>query len=237
MSMCFRTIVLRILPAFALASFNCHAADVAGSVLQYEETESGTAPYPVRIIATSGYLRIDDGNDDGDYILLDRKAQRMYSINHEEQNILTLARGKDLPSSPATLRLAEKEIPDSGTPLIGKIRPVERQLLANDEICLVAASLAGVQQEAVAAMTEYLRLLASREYGNLDELPASLQTPCYLSRFVYAPARHLQFGLPVFETDNRGYTRILVNYSDAEQLPAGLFTVPADYHRISLDVD
>ena len=60
-----------------------------------------------------------------------------------------------------------------------------------------------------------------------------MQTPCFLSRHVYAPARHLLEGLPVSEWDESGYRRTLVDYRENGMVAADLFELPDDYERFS----
>jgi hypothetical protein len=69
--------------------------------------------------------------------------------------------------------------------------------------------------------------------NNMQSIPLNMQTPCFLARYAYAPARHLQQGLPVQEWDNTGYSRTLVDFSDSETMPLALFELPGDYERFS----
>ena len=211
------------------------AAVTTVTVLHYEEQEAGTDPYPVRILISEGHVRIDGGNDADDFILLDRASRRLASVSHEEQNMLMVDYRERDAGVPADLELSERETRDTESPAIQGRQPVNRQYLANGEVCLHAVVVPGLLDEAVAGLADYARVLGMRELGSLQLMPEALRTPCYLSRFVYAPARHLDRGLPVAEWDDRGYRRSLVNFERETHVPATLFRLPPGYDRFSLD--
>lgn len=219
--------------SFSPKALTAQTLDVA--MLLYEEQEAGTDVYPVRILVGDKHLRIDDGYDQGDYILLDRTSRRLYSVNHAERNILVVHSRVTEKQLPADLVLTQKETADATAPTIqGKI-PVNRQLLANGELCLQVVVVPDLMDAAVSGMAEYAQVLGSRQLKNLDGLPESVKTPCYLSRYVYAPARHLRNGLPLIERDTSGYYRSLLNYKLSESVSAAIFALPDSYELIQLD--
>lgn len=65
------------------------AAPVA-AVMYYEEREPGVEPYTTRIIVSPRYLRLDDGNDDGDFVLLERGSGTLQSTNAVDGTILVI---------------------------------------------------------------------------------------------------------------------------------------------------
>ena len=103
--------------------------------------------------------------------------------------------------------------------------------------CYRVAAVPGLLDDAVAGLADYARVLGNRQLGSLRTVPAELQTPCFLSRCVYAPDRHLRHGLPIQEWDDAGYQRSLVNSRAAAQVEPGLFALPEDYQRIRLATD
>ena len=67
------------------------AVKQSGAVmLLYEEQESGTETYPIRMIVTDDYVRSDDGVDDGSYLLYDRREKILYSVVPDEGRVLVL---------------------------------------------------------------------------------------------------------------------------------------------------
>jgi hypothetical protein len=61
-----------------------------------------------------------------------------------------------------------------------------------------------------------------------------MQTPCFLSRYVYTPGRLFAQGLPVQWWDESGFYRSLTDFVDSEQVAPNLFYVPDDYQALSL---
>ena len=120
-------------------------------------------------------------------------------------------------------------------PRIQGRQPVNHRYLANDELCLQTVTVPGLLDGAVTAMAEYSGILAARELQNLDKVPVAMKTPCYLARYVHAPAWHLQDGLPLQEWDAAGYRRSLVNFVASEEVPATLFRLPAGYEELRLN--
>jgi hypothetical protein len=207
--------------------------DVA--LLLYEEQEAGTDVYPIRVLVNDRHIRIDDNLDEGDFVLLDRETRRLYSISREEQNILVVNYRPVEAKLPAGLELSEVETTDPEAPRIQGRPTVNRQLLANGEICLQVVVVPGLMDAAVNGLAEYARVLGMRQLNSMDVVPESMQTPCFLSRHAYAPARHLGQGLPVQEWDGAGYRRALVGFNESVRVSPALFRLPAGYAEFSLD--
>jgi hypothetical protein len=206
---------------------------LAVSLLLFEEEEPGTGAYPVRYLINEAWLRIDDGYDTSDYILLDRETGIIYSISHEYSNIL-LIHPQPAVSLPESLALEQESQPDTGAPDIAGRSPQHSRYLANGELCYEAMSLAGLMQDAVDGMLEYERLLGRQQATRLDSTPQEYRTPCFLSRYIHAPGRHLAQGLPVQVWDAAGFRRSLLNYDHAARVSGSLFTVPGGYSELVL---
>ena len=203
-------------------------------MLLYEEQEAGTDVYPVRILVSDTHVRIDDGHDKDNFVLLDRDSRRLSSVNHAERNILVIDYRAVEIQPPDDLELTEIETIDTTAPKIQGRQLLNRQLLANGETCLQLMVVPGLLDEAVSGLAEYARVLGARQLNNMGTVPDSMQTPCFLSRYAYAPARHLRNGLPVLEQDAAGYRRSLVNFRAAEQVPSELFSLPDGYEEFRL---
>jgi len=205
------------------------------SLLWYEESEPGTDSYPVRIIVTAGHVRIDDDDDNGDFVLLDRITRSLYSVSRGEQSILVIEYRAQEQRMPDDLRLDVVIEEHDTVPTVAGRQPQLISLMANGATCYRVAAVSGLLEDAVAGLADYARVLGNRQLGSLQSVPAELQTPCFLSRYVYAPDRHLRHGLPVLEWDGQGYRRSLVKYRSGEQVDPGLFVLPGDYRRLRLE--
>ena len=203
------------------------------SMLSYEEQEAGTDLYPVRVLVSPDFLRLDDGYAESDFVLLDRREKTIFSISHEGQSIMVIENSPNDAVLPTDIDLTVNRTPDKEAPMIAGNQPEHLQYLANGKTCFQSVTVSGVLETAVAAMTEYAELLADRQLNNMQAVPLNMQTPCFLSRYAYAPAWHLQYGLPLQEWDSSGYTKSLVDFSDDEVMPLTLFELPDGYARFS----
>lgn len=203
-------------------------------LLEYSEQEAGSAAYPVRILVTDHYLRIDDGYDESDYILLDRDAASLFSVTHGDRSILRIVPPATDAGPVADIEPGIEHIVDESAPLIAGRRPQHYRFTAAGAVCREAVVVPELLPAAIAALEEYDRLLARRQIETLEQVPAEIRTPCYLSRYVYYPARPLEHGLPIREWDASGYLRVLTDYRERLPVPRTLFTLPIGYQEYTL---
>ena len=204
-------------------------------VLLYDEQEPGTDVYPVRILASNEYLRLDDNYDDSDFVLLERQSGTIYSVSHEENSILVIDNHPTDKQLPSTAVLTDVREEDSKAPLIAGSHPVHVLYKANEQLCYEAIIVPGLMEQVTSAMIEYVEILGRRQLNSLHTVPEEMQTPCFLSRYGYAPARHLVDGLPVQEWDASGYRRTLTNFKNQERVSTGLFELPDNYEHYRID--
>lgn len=210
------------------------AGHVGAILLEYTEQDEGTEPYPVRILVTPAYLRIDDGYDDSDYTLLDRGAGTIFSINHEARKILRID-----PPAPGTapvpdLKPGVEYLEDRSAPLIAGKLPRHYRFTAAGEVCREAVVVPELLPAAVQALSEYYTHLARQQVDTLDQVPPEYRTPCYMARYVYYPVRPLELGLPIREWDASGNLRALTNYRESVRVTPDLFVLPIGYEEQAL---
>jgi len=203
--------------------------------LLYEEQEPGTDQYPVRILVSRHYVRLDDNYDASDFLLLDRRSRKLFSVSHEEGNILVIDSKPGDTSLPPDIVLTEERNEDGDAPTIAGNAPLHVRFKADDVLCYEAIVIPGLLEEVTEALTEYEQLLGLRQLNSLDAVPVTMQTPCFLSRYVYRPARHLREGLPVREWDAAGYQRTLVDYGEKLPVSSSLFVLPDGYEEFQIN--
>lgn len=208
-------------------------ADV--SIVLYEEQEAGIDPYPVRILVSPEYVRFDDGYDESDFVLLDRDSRTLFSVTHDNHSVLEIRNHAVSGSLPPDITLTEDRIEDDNAPTIAGKQPVHIRYLANETPCYQTISVSGLLKDAVAGLIEYETALGERQLGNLQSVPDTMQTPCFLSRYAYAPERHYAHGLPVQIWDETGSYRSLTDFHENESVAAALFEVPDSYEKLLLD--
>jgi hypothetical protein len=203
------------------------------TILSYEEREAGTDNYTVRVLVSPGYVRFDDGYAASDFALLDRQSRTVFSVSHEDHSILFIENQPSEVTQSQAIKLTETRTPDTEAPPIAGKQHVHISYLASGDLCFQAVTVPEVMKDAVAGMAEYAEVLANRQLHNMESVPLSMQTPCFLSRYVYAPSRLYHDGLPVQEWDGTGYFRMLIDFSEGETVPAALFELPVEYERFS----
>jgi hypothetical protein len=204
------------------------------SIVSYMEREAGVDPYPVRIVVSDDFVRLDDGYDASDFVLLDRTTRTLYSVTHENRSVLIIENQPSDATLPDTITLTEEQITDAEAPQIGGKQPVHVRYMANDTTCFEAVSVDGLMTDSVAGMQEFAIALGNRQRANMHTVPETMQTPCFLSRYVYTPGRLFAQGLPVQWWDESGFYRSLTDFVDSEQVAPNLFYVPDDYQALSL---
>lgn len=204
------------------------------TILHYQESEQGIAPYPVRILVTSDYLRLDDGADAGNFLLVDRQADMLYNVDHQRRNILAIPDSEiaDTAGMPE-IEVKVEAAPDA--PRIGG-RAVSRiNVIADDELCMTAHVVPALLPDVTAALRKYQQILAARQYRDLDLTPDVMRGPCFYANYVQGATRYLDEGLPVQWSHEGGRAQVLMDYEQDRTVPASLFTLPEDYQRVGLE--
>jgi hypothetical protein len=211
-------------------------AAASGVMLIFEEQEAGIEPYKTRFIVTDRYLRIDDGHDGPDFILMDRLLGRVYSSNSADQSVLVIESAKHEVESPLELTLTEERLSLESPPAVAGGEAQHHVYLVNGERCYDVISVPGLLDPVVAAMREYRQILASEHKRVLPYVPADMHQGCDLARNVFAPARHLSHGLPIQEWRPDGYRRSLLDFDSDYYPDPALFTLPEDYRQYTMGV-
>lgn len=202
--------------------------------LTFLEEEAGIEPYQVRMLVNDEFLRIDDGQDAGGFLLMRRNDGMVYSVVHEDQSVLDIPR-RDIPAEPPIPVNPEEEYtPDPDAPKVGG-KPVSsyRQHFA-DETCFSAVVADDLLPDARAAMVELNRTLAGQQMQTIGNFPPESITPCLLARLVYARQNFLSRGMPILEWDENGYRRKLLDFHSVDDLPADIFTIPDAYSHYEI---
>jgi hypothetical protein len=192
-----------------------HAADM--TALRYVDQDPGDPPYLTRILVTPDFMRIDGGDDDGDFVLLDRRKRKVINVMHGNKMALVFSPGA-LPPKPAGWkpRLAVRNAA-RGTQHFS--------LTLDGVVCSEGIAALKAAPDAARAMTELKSVLAAMHYRVWKESPPALQHPCELANQVWEFGMTLNLGLPLEERDFAGRTRKYESET-RERLRPGLFKVP-----------
>jgi len=192
-----------------------HGADM--TALRYVDQDPGDPPYLTRILLTPDFMRLDDGNDDGDFVLLDRRQQKVINVMRDNQLAMGFSAGT-LPPRPA----GWKPVLDvkAGVPGTQRFR-----LTVKGVVCSEGVAAARAAPDAARAMAELKSILASTQYRVWQDSPAEIQHDCDLANQVWASGATLKLGLPLEEREFTGRTRQFESES-MQPLRPELFRVP-----------
>jgi hypothetical protein len=224
--------IIPILLLTMLPAANSLAEEVAATLMLFREQEPAIPePYDSRMLLTADYLRMDDGIDDGDFALLDRNSETIYSVSHDDRRILVVPRRAIEIAAPQPFRHDVEELDAGGVPDVDG-KPVRRYyLFTNGMRCLEIYSVEGFLEDARQALAQFAEILAGEHARTVHLTPEEYRQNCDLANNVFVPARHLDKGFPVRQKDFTGRSRYLVTTQDGVKVDSSLFELPTDYQR------
>lgn len=222
----------RLLAALFLLLPSAGALAIEALVLDYREWEHDRPAYDNRVTITPGFLRQDIGTDTGSFLLFDRAAAVVYSIDADEHTVLEMAGGHTIGKSPIPLELSEHSYRPPDAPKVAGRPVVMTEYRANGDICTRISSVPGLSPKAVAAWQEFDKVMAEQRAATLANTPRELLDPCMLATAIFAPLRHLRHGLPIREDNPIGISRELRDLRPGVEVDEALFHLPEGYRRI-----
>ncbi len=191
------------------------AADMIA--LRYVDKDPGEPPYMTRILVTPDFLRMDDGQDDGDFFLLDRRQKKVINVMQGNQLAMVFSAGK-LPPKPAGWK-PRLDVKPAAT---GTQR---FSLTVRGVVCSEGVAAQRAAPDAARAMAELKSVLAAMQYRVWKDSPSELQHDCDLANQVWESGATLKLGLPLEEREFTGRTRQFESESKQPLRPE-LFRVP-----------
>lgn len=204
------------------------------TALYYNEQEPDGEAFHTRMIVTAQWLRIDEGEGSKDFLLYNRNEKTLYSVNAADSRILVLPKRAVDVTSPAKLEYGVERGTEA-LPAVGGKAVTHYRLSTNRKPCYEVFAADGLLPDAVQALREYRTALAAQQVPALASMPKELQTPCDLANNIFAPARYLDYGLPVRLTETGVRTSELVDYSVDFKVDNALFELPANYRRMTIE--
>ena len=204
----------------------------ADTVLWFMEQEPGAAPYKTRMIVNKRFVRMDDGQDAGDFLLFDRKLRRIYNTNSADKTILVINNRERAGTSPVKLQHRHEQQSLSAPPIGGHV--VTRHLYyTNDQLCMEVFAAQGLLPDVQQALREYRQVLAAEHLSVVVHTPVELLRACDLANNIFEAERHLRDGFPVNQREPEGRLRELLDFKTDQVVAAGLFKLPGDYQRFT----
>jgi len=218
-----------LLAALTLAA--CTDKPPATIFLSFTES-SPDGEYPVRMLVSEKFLRIEDGDTQDGFVVFDRAARTIFSVSHSGKSTLVLHARPVTLAAPKQFEHKVERVQESLPPVDGTT-VAHYRLLTNRERCFDVYAADGLLPEAVAALREYHETLAGEQAAMQVNMPAGMQSACDLADQVFAPTRYLEHGFPVRQVNRTGVTRQLVSYKRDVPLEKGIFDLPKDYKQIT----
>jgi hypothetical protein len=211
------------------------AAEVESTMLLYQAREPGVAPYSSRILVTERYVRMDDGKDDGDYLIFDRESRLISSVTHSDQTVFEIPPREVNAEPPMPIERRSEAVAQPDAPRVGGKAPELQRLYVNDKLCYSVVTVPKLMGDAVAAITDFRQVLAGEHAKMLPRLPADMQDACDLALNTFHPAWQVEFGLPLQEWDERGNGQMLMDFNGSLMVDESLFELPEGYSHYNTD--
>jgi len=204
------------------------------AMMTFQETDVGSEPFITRLIVTDDFMRLDEGDDQTDFTLLDRKNNIIYTVTHDQKRIMQVLPRETENKVEQKLVMDAKKIKNSEVPSIEGKQPVHYQLQVNEKVCTEVYAIKDFNPKVSAALREFNTILASIHLANLHNTPVEMLEDCFLAHAIKSPSRNLQFGFPILQRDETGASRLLVDYDHEFQSNEGIFTLPKEYRMTDM---
>ncbi len=206
---------------------------IQATVFLYEEKEQNTPPVNMRYLLTRKYMRIDNGQQTGDYILFDRKHKKIFSINHDDKTILVINNNHwEKPVFKFQTKILQNKLLQA--PEVSGQSMVDYWVKADDKLCSRFQLLPEKFRQEMKVFHEYQKVLSGQQVKSIRHTPVEMQTPCFLVDQVYNDGAYYLEGLPVQEWHSRGYAKFLKDYKQ-EKVNPELFLLPDGYKEYSVN--
>jgi hypothetical protein len=208
---------------WGLLMFGCAQVGYSAemTVLYYRDQDPGTPSYLTRILITPKFLRVDEGRDEADFVLLDRKTAELTNVLHDTKTNMRI-RNRPLPASARPSWQADERVEE--------VHPGTRRITlgVHGKVCSQTVTAEKLMPEATKALAEYKAALAWTQYQTYINTPEELRQDCDLVQYVWETDRALSYGLPIEEREYAGRTRQLERQG-RERLRPALFKLPVGY--------
>lgn len=226
-------ILIGLLAVLCAGLVSAQTATEPAALLVYRVAEQGNSPYISRILVSGRYVRLDEGRNDGNYTLFDRKKRVIYNVSAADRNILVMdPRMVKIPPRPS-LQLSEQDQLDAKAPKIAGIRPHNLTLSADGKLCNSLVVVPGLMPEAVQGLRELRQVLAKVQAASQLGGPGPAESACELAETLYAPNRRYDHGLPIAQ-HNDARRQLLVDFKADFPVEPSLFSLPRGFRRMAL---
>ena len=204
-------VFLLALPLSTLSAETSTNNDLVMTEIIFEEVEPGLEPFKSRLLLSKKMLRLDDDDDQGDYILYDREAHEIHSFNHEDKSHLMM---KPLPVEVLDFEIDFKveSKPLTDAPKVNAVVPVQHQFFADKKLCKKSLNVKGLLPDLTQVLIDYEQVIVEQSKQTLWQIPADVRSSCYMSNNYLYASDYLKVGFPLFVTDDLGRQKKLLSF-------------------------
>lgn len=221
-----------IFALLALPLTQALAVETEVTVFMFSEQDSEKEPaYPTRMLLNKDFLRLDDGDDHGDFALFNRKTGGISSVSHQNKRTLVISQQPVLVASPRPLRHDIEELDAGGVPDVGGTKVSRYYMFTNGTRCMEVYAAPGFNEDATQALAAFARTLAGQHAKLVAVMPDSVSSDCDIANNVFKPDRYLSKGFPVRQKDYSGRSRALISVKEKVKIDSSVFELPKGYER------
>ena len=242
----FQTVLLVVVGAFGIASCATdptHSGEETidqskvGVSLLYAEKEADSPESGIRMYVNAEFLRIDDQSVPNDFILFDRKKRTIYNVIGADKSVSVISPMPVTVVSPIPIAFTEEKHESAAvTRGAESSKGYYYKFFANGVACYNVVVAENYLPDVVKAFGEFRTVLAGEHATALGNLPPDRLNACDLALNIFYPVRHLQFGFPVREWDDKGYSKFLRDVQTSVVIDPVMLTIPAGYARYPFGV-
>lgn len=193
--------------------------DQPGTVISYNEGESGKELFPTRMFVNKDYVRIDGHGERNDFRIYDRHVGTLYQVRTDKKQVDAIrARTNAGPLPEYTIEVESEE-----SALIEGGQAQHHVVKVNGEVCRELVTVKDMLPDVLAAITE-MDVAMSGKYT--DEQIARLDA-CTLALNVYYPKKLRELGFPAREWDEKGNERFIADFSEGMPPPKNFTRLPS----------
>ena len=213
--------------------------------LSYVEREPGVDDYEVIMLVSDRYVRIDEADEKGGYILYDDKDKIIYSVAHHDQSILVINQYEySVKDSPAKAKVEYLQLADapevSGNKIYNYrvyIEQINTDTNNTEELtCMELQLVEGLLPEVRSILKSYQKIVSGQQVKMTDNIMSEMQTACSFVDQIYNTGNYYDKGLPIQEWHSNESFKALTSYKKVTVSPE-IFSTPENYKMFSIDAN
>jgi len=207
-----------------------------GVLMVYSEREAGSPLFRSRVFVNENYVYMDDSRIPADFLLFNRKEQKIYTVNSNDKSVFVIEPKKVAVTSPIEIDYTEASQPSSAIPSVGGGKATHYRYDANGKHCYDAVTLEkSFLPGVIDAFKEFRLVLAGEHASSLSRMPADTHDACDLALNIFHTTKHLEHGVPLREWDQQGYLRFMIDYMENFTMKPENLKIPTEYRQYSVN--